>query len=132
CGGKQLSFATINRFRSNHMIKCIDFYFDAVVSILVEKGVISLEEQYVDGTKIESKANKYTFVWKKTVEKNRAKLLEKTSAALAQIKEQIRLNGGSDIKEEDSEPATSAKDVERSARLCERQAKNLPKAKLTG
>ena len=116
CGGKQLSFATINRFRSNHMIKCIDFYFDAVVSILVEKGVISLEEQYVDGT----------------VEKNRAKLLEKTSAALAQIKEQIRLNGGSDIKEEDSEPATSAKDVERSARLCERQAKNLPKAKLTG
>ena len=45
CGGKQLSFATINRFRSNHMIKCIDFYFDAVVSILVEKGVISLEEQ---------------------------------------------------------------------------------------
>ena len=40
CGGKQLSFATINRFRSNHMIKCIDFYFDAVVSILVEKGVI--------------------------------------------------------------------------------------------
>ena len=40
--------------------------------------MISLEEQYVDGTKIESKANKYTFVWKKTVEKNRAKLLEKT------------------------------------------------------
>ncbi len=67
-------------------------------SILAEKGVISLEEQYVDGTKIESKANKYTFVWKKTVEKNRAKLLEKTSAALAQIKEQIRLNGGSNIR----------------------------------
>ena len=94
--------------------------------------MISLEEQYVDGTKIESKANKYTFVWKKTVEKNRAKLLEKTSTALAQIKEQIRLNGGSDIKEEDGEPATSAKDVERSARLCERQMKNLPEAKLTG
>ncbi len=56
--------------------------------------------------------------------KNRAKLLEKTSAALAQIKEQIRLNGGSDIREEDSEPVTSAKDVKRSARLCERQAKN--------
>ena len=32
-------------------------------------------------------------------------------AALAQIKEQIRLNGGSDIREEDSEPATFAKDV---------------------
>ena len=99
--------------------------------ILVEKGVISLEEQYVDGTKIESKANKYVCM-EEDCGKNRAGLLEKTSAALAQIKEQIRLNGGSDIKEEDSEPATSAKDVERSARLCERQAKNLPKAKLTG
>ena len=29
-------------------------------------------------------------------------------------------------------PEDTAKDVERSARLCERQAKNLPKAKLTG
>ena len=72
CGGKQLSFATINRFRSNHMIKCIDFYFDAVVSILVEKGVISLEEQYVDGTwpKIESKETRPRLygrrLWKRT------------------------------------------------------------------
>ena len=38
---------------------------------------------------------------------------------------------GVTIKEEDSEPATSAKDI-KEVRLCERQAKNLPKAKLTG
>ena len=132
CGGKRLSFATINRFRTNHMIKCIDFYFDAVVSILVEKGVISLEKQYVDGTKIESKANKYTFVWKKTVEKNKAKLMEKASAALAQIKEQIRQNGGSDNKEGDDEPIISSKDMEASARLCERLVRELPDKALTG
>lgn len=132
CGGKRLSFATINRFRTNHMIKCIDFYFDAVVSILAEKGVISLEEQYVDGTKIESKANKYTFVWKKTVEKNKAKLLEKASAALAQIKEQIRQNGGSDKKEGDDEPIISSKDMEASACLCERLVRELPEKALTG
>ena len=75
-----------------------------------------MEEQDAECTMIEAKANKYAFVGKKTVEKNRAKLLEKTSGALAQIKEQIRRNGGSDIKEEDCEPATSAKDVKRSAR----------------
>ena len=132
CGGKRLSFATINRFRTNHMIKCIDFYFDAVVSILVEKGVISLEKQYVDGTKIESKANKYTFVWKKTVKKNKAKLMEKASAALAQIKEQIRQNGGSDNKEGDDEPIISSKDMEASARLCERLVRELPDKALTG
>ncbi|SNS21072.1 hypothetical protein SAMN06265364_1753, partial [Prevotella jejuni] len=33
-------------------------------------GLISLDVEYIDGTKIESKANKYTFVWKRTVEMN--------------------------------------------------------------
>ena len=35
--------------------------------VLAEKGFVSLDVEYVDGTKIESKANKYTFVWRKTV-----------------------------------------------------------------
>ena len=46
-------------------------------------------------------------------------------------KNKFGLNGGSDIKGE-RQRATPAKDIKRSARLCERQAKNLPKAKLTG
>lgn len=37
--------------------------------------------------KIESKANKYTFVWRKSVEKNRAKLQEKIRALLQQVDE---------------------------------------------
>lgn len=41
--------------------------------------------EYVDGTKIESKANKYTFVWRKTVERNRARLIDKVKALLAQV-----------------------------------------------
>ena len=35
------------------------------------------EEVFIDGTKIESMANRYTFVWKTGVEKNLAKLKEK-------------------------------------------------------
>ena len=92
CGGQRQSYSTINRFRTNHLLKCIDFYFDKVVNILVKKGVITLEEQYVDGTKIESKANKYTFVWKKTVQKNREKLLEKAAIALKQLKEKNKVS----------------------------------------
>ena len=52
-------------------------------------GQITLEEQYIDGTKIESVANKYTFVWKKTVEKNKAKLEKKIRNILSQIDEGI-------------------------------------------
>ena len=48
--------------------------FRQVVELLHEEGLISLDVQYIDGTKIESVANKYTFVWKGSVEKNKAKL----------------------------------------------------------
>lgn len=69
-------FITINRFR-NRVKKEINNIFTQVVLILASKGFITLDVEYIDGTKIESKANKYTFVWKKSVEKNRNKLMAK-------------------------------------------------------
>ena len=39
--------------------------------------------------KIESKANKYTFVWRKSVERNRAKLMDKIRVLLEQVDESI-------------------------------------------
>ena len=41
-----------------------------------------MDVQYIDGTKIESVANKYTFVWKGSVEKNKAKLIAKVDGIL--------------------------------------------------
>ena len=126
CGGQRQSFSTINRFRSHHLLKCIDFYFDRVVAILVDRGVITLEEQYVDGTKIESKANKYTFVWKKTVQKNREKLIEKTKAALVQVKGKIKLLTGRDESEDSEDSLESSLDIDSKARRYERQLQSIP------
>lgn len=81
-------FVTINRFR-NRVKNEINNIFTQVVLLLAERGFITLDVEYIDGTKIESKANKYTFVWRKTVEKNRAKLQEKIRVLLAQIDEVI-------------------------------------------
>ncbi len=64
---KQL-FITINRFR-NRVKGEINNVFTQLVLVLADKGFISLDVEYIDGTKIESRANKYTFVWRKTVEK---------------------------------------------------------------
>ncbi|MDD6880804.1 MAG: hypothetical protein PUE18_04435, partial [Firmicutes bacterium] len=36
-----------------------------LVVLLHEKGLLSLEDAFIDGTKIEANANKYSFVWKK-------------------------------------------------------------------
>ena len=87
-GYEQPDFITINRFR-NRAKKEINQIFTQLVLILSAKGFVSLDVEYIDGTKIESKANKYTFVWRKTVEKNRAKLLEKIRVLLSQVDEAI-------------------------------------------
>ena len=81
-------FVTINRFR-NRVKNEINNIFTQVVILLAERGFITLDVEYIDGTKIESKANKYTFVWRKTVEKNRAKLQEKVRILLQQIDDAI-------------------------------------------
>ena len=81
-------YVTINRFRDRVKTE-INNIFTQVVLLLAERGFITLDVEYVDGTKIESKANKYTFVWRKTVEKNRAKLQEKIRMLLQQIDEVI-------------------------------------------
>lgn len=81
-------YVTINRFR-NRVKGEINNIFTQTVLLLAERGFITLEVEYVDGTKIESKANKYTFVWRKSVEKNRARLQEKIRVLLGQIDDVI-------------------------------------------
>ena len=68
---------TINRFRSSHLKDPIHEIFTQVVVMLVEMGYLSLEVAYVDGTKIESRAGRYTFVWRKSIEKYKESLEEK-------------------------------------------------------
>lgn len=42
--------------------------------LLAEQGYLSLKEIYVDGTKIEANANRYTFVWGKSVMTSRSRI----------------------------------------------------------
>ncbi len=83
-GYEKPDYRTINRFR-NRVKDEINGIFTQIVLILASKGFISLDVEYIDGTKIESKANRYTFVWRKNVERNRARLLEKIRILLQQI-----------------------------------------------
>lgn len=81
-------FVTINRFR-NRVKNEINNIFTQVVLLLADLGLITLDVEYIDGTKMESRANRYTFVWRKTIEKNRAKLQEKIRVLLQQIDEVV-------------------------------------------
>lgn len=67
---------TLADFRSKRLKDHLEKIFSQVVLLLVEEGAVSLREVILDGTKIEANANRYTFVWAKTVERNKQRIRE--------------------------------------------------------
>jgi transposase len=67
---------TINRFR-NKVYPFMDEILKQLVDLLIQQGEIDLKSIYIDGTKIEANANRYTFVWKKSILKYQDKLMQK-------------------------------------------------------
>lgn len=65
---------TINRFRGVRLKEPLRKIFEQVVRLLAKEGLLSIDEIYTDGTKIEANANKYTFVWKKSIQTNKEKM----------------------------------------------------------
>ena len=69
--------ATIARFLSLHFSQCSKKTLAEVTEMLYNLGEISGIHIFIDGTKIESAANRYTFVWKKAVTKHQKRLCQK-------------------------------------------------------
>jgi transposase len=77
-GGRDApSHNTINNFRKERLGEAVEGLFYQCVKTLHELGEVSYENAFPDGTKIEANANRYTFVWKKAVEKQSAKIVDK-------------------------------------------------------
>ncbi len=78
--GYEPSYRTINRFRVNQEVQ--DLLRQCFVQFrcqLVKEELIDQEAIFIDGTKIEANANKFTFVWRKAIEKYSANLVEKSN-----------------------------------------------------
>jgi len=58
---------------------------------LIKHEEINFENTFIDGTKQEAYANRYTFVWKGSAEKHKAKLEEKVKVFLAEIFERYKI-----------------------------------------
>jgi len=82
---------TINRFRGVRLKHALRSVFEDVVKLLADEGVLSIEEINTDGTKIEANANKYTFVWKKSIQNNKEKI-KKQLTEIWQYAQQIALD----------------------------------------
>lgn len=83
---RKISYHTINNFRSSdHANKVIKQCFVYFTSLLEDEGLIRENAVFIDGTKIEADANRYTFVWRKAIEKYHAKLKEDVSALYEEL-----------------------------------------------
>jgi transposase len=84
-GNRAPDHSTIARFRKEYIKDLVDDLFYQLVQFLYSLGEIRFENLFVDGTKIEANANKYTFVWKKVVNKNEAKMFIKIQSCVESI-----------------------------------------------
>ena len=71
-GRQAPDFRTINRFRGERMKAIVDDVFTGLLKLLLEAGYVKLESYFVDGTKMEANANRFTHVWRKNAERYQA------------------------------------------------------------
>lgn len=100
-GQKAPDHNTIARFRSERLADVIEDLFSQLVMKLEEVGEIAFETLFIDGTKIEANANKYSFVWKKTITKNATKLKIKINEFISKLNKDFILTYHSDTSLEE-------------------------------
>jgi len=86
-GEKAPDHNTISRFRSRQLVKVIEDLFYQLIVKLARLDEVKYENIFIDGTKIEANANKYSFIWKKSTQKNETKLHEKIKLLIKEINE---------------------------------------------
>ena len=82
--------STIAAFRAGKLGVVVEGLFYQLVERLYARGEVAFEHLFVDGTKIEANANRYSFVWKKSVDKQQKKQREKEQIQLATLNERYK------------------------------------------
>jgi transposase len=80
-------FTTINNFRSKRLKESVDDVFSSVIEVLIKGGYIKAENLFIDGTKIEANANRYSYIWKKNAERHETMVKERVKKLLSHIEE---------------------------------------------
>ena len=84
------SFMTIDSFMNKELNAKIEEIFLEINAQIFEREKVDMEHLYIDGTKLPANANKYSWVWKKSSEKNRQKTFEKVTVVLGEMNETLQ------------------------------------------
>ena len=88
-GMKAPSHMTFKNFIDDELSGAIEDIFLEINEVIFELEGVDLDHVYLDGTKIEANANKYTWVWKKSCLKNRDKVFEKVTKLIRRMNEKV-------------------------------------------
>lgn len=83
------SYRTFGNFINYYLKDSIEDIFNEINKVIFEKDHVDLTHIYIDGSKFEANANKYTWVWKKATVKSRFRLYEKITELLSEINTDI-------------------------------------------
>ena len=83
------SYRTFGYFINEVLQDKIENIFNDINQAIFNEERVDLQHIYIDGSKFEANANKYTWVWKKATEKFRYKLYEKITAEIEEINKEI-------------------------------------------
>ncbi len=87
------SYRTFGYFINEVLQDSIEDIFADINHAIFEEEEVDLQHIYIDGSKFEANANKYTWVWKKATEKSRYRLYEKITALINSINESLIWSG---------------------------------------
>ena len=81
------SHQAISEFMKHRLKDRIENIFYDLNRYIIDTEKIDTDKLYIDGTKIEANANKYTFIWKGSIEKFRDKLYRKMTKGIEELNE---------------------------------------------
>ena len=87
------SYRTFGYFINNMLNPSIEELFADINKKIFAEQNVDLQHLYIDGSKFEANANKYTWVWKKATEKSRYRLFAKITALLDEINDELSCTG---------------------------------------
>ncbi len=87
------SYRSFSYFINEEIRDSVQDIFKDVMAYIGEKGGVDFQHLYIDGSKFEANANKYTRVWKKATEKSRYRLFAKITALLTDMNETLAYAG---------------------------------------
>ena len=83
------SFVTFGNLIRNGLTFSIEQIFEDINKYIFEQDHVDLDHTYIDGTKIEANADRYSWVWKRSCIRNRDKVFEKISQLIDHMNTEV-------------------------------------------